>query len=139
MVGASVAGLAAPLTARQVLAVNLVTDALPPVAIAVRAWVVSQLGQTLDLGWAEGRLTPSVAGAVFGSLAVMAATLTFPPLRGFLGLAAPGPGGVLPIAGATATSVALGRVLPRAGDQEGELPPAQAALSAAAGVESRRA
>lgn len=201
MVGASVAGLAAPLSARQVLAVNLVTDALPAVAIAVQrpehrnlaelqregaealdaplraevlrrsfataapslaafvlasraggdpaaaravafaSVVVSQLGQTLDLGWAEGRLTRSVAAAVFGSLAVMAATLTFPPLRGFLGLAAPGPGGLLLIAGATATSVALGRVLPRGdrGDEAAEPVSAQAALTAATAAGRTRA
>ena len=101
---------------------------------------MSQLGQTLDLGWAEGRLTRSVAGAVFGSLAVMAATLTFPPLRGFLGLAAPGRGGALLIAGATATSVALGRALPRGdGPRDAQPAPAQAALTAAAGEERTRA
>jgi cation-transporting ATPase I len=36
MVGAIVAGLASPLTARQVLTVNLVTDVLPAVALAVQ-------------------------------------------------------------------------------------------------------
>jgi magnesium-transporting ATPase (P-type) len=36
MVGAAVAGLAAPLNARQVLALNLVTDVLPAAALALR-------------------------------------------------------------------------------------------------------
>jgi cation-transporting P-type ATPase I len=36
MVGAGVAGLAAPMTARQILSVNLVTDVLPAVAIALQ-------------------------------------------------------------------------------------------------------
>src|SRR5947209_11235572 len=36
MVGASIVGLASPLVARQVLAVNLITDALPALAVALQ-------------------------------------------------------------------------------------------------------
>jgi magnesium-transporting ATPase (P-type) len=146
MVGAGLTGLPSPLTTRQVLSVNLVTDVLPAVAVAVqepehrdltklrregtaaldaplrndivrrgvatalptlaayllaaRAWgplpartvaytsvVTTQLGQTLDLGRAGGRLTPAVTRAAAGSLGVLAATLWIPALRALLGLA----------------------------------------------------
>jgi cation-transporting ATPase I len=143
MVAASVSGLAAPLTTRQVLAVNLITDVLPAVAIAVQepehrdlaglaregtrgldaplrrdvlrrgiatavpsfgayliaaragdpaqaravafsTVVTTQLGQTVQLGRAEGRLTGPVIGAVAATTGFLALALTAPPLQGFL-------------------------------------------------------
>jgi cation-transporting P-type ATPase I len=162
--------LGAPLlTTRQILTINLVTDVLPAVAVAVQppehrdlsaltregaaaldtplrndilrrgaatalpslaaallaagggapastvgfaTVVTTQLAQTLDVGRAEGRLTPSVVAAVLASGGVLAATVALPPLRSFLGLALPGPAGLLLIAGASAASLVLTRALP---------------------------
>jgi magnesium-transporting ATPase (P-type) len=180
MMGAGIAGLASPLTTRQVLTVNLVTDVLPAVAIATQppehrnlaalaregrdaldgplrreilaratattvpslvayvlaaltgppaaastvafaTIVTTQLGQTVELGLSEGRLSAPVAGAVGGSLAFMAAAVSLPPLRAFLGLSALTPAGLLLVGGATVTATVLGRAL------RFEAPPANAA------------
>jgi magnesium-transporting ATPase (P-type) len=171
MIAAALSGRALPLTTRQILTVNLVTDVLPAVSVAIQppehrnlaelsreggaaldaplrgdiirrgiataapsfgayalasgavgpaagrsvayiTIVSTQLAQTVDLGQAEGRLTPSVLGAVAGSLAVVAATLTVPPLRSFLALSSPSFPGLLIAGGASALAVALGRSLP---------------------------
>ncbi len=176
MVLAGAVGLAPPLTTRQVLAVNLVSDILPAVAVAVQepehrdlaglaregtvalggplrrdivrrgvatavpsfaayalarlrggggsgrgsqaasavafiTVVGGQLAQTLELGAAEGRRSRAVDAAVAGSAAFIAAAVALPPLQGFLGLALPGPFGLLLCAGATLASVALSRAL----------------------------
>jgi cation-transporting ATPase I len=179
MVLAGAAGLLPPLSTRQVLAVNLVSDILPAVAVAVaepehrdlaglaregtvalggplrrdiirrgvatavpsflayaltrlrggggadprRASAVAfitivggQLAQTLELG-AEGRRSHAVDLAVAGSAAFIAAAVALPPLQGFLGLAVPGPFGLLMCAGATLASVTISRAL--AGDLTG--------------------
>jgi magnesium-transporting ATPase (P-type) len=171
MTAASVTGLASPLTTRQVLTVNLVTDVLPAVSVAIQppehrnlaelsreggaaldaplradiirrgiatgapsfaayvlasralspaaggsvgyaSIVTTQLAQTIDVGQAEGRLTGPVLGAVGGSLAVLALTLSVPSLRNFLGLAPPTVPGLLITGGASVLAVALGRALP---------------------------
>jgi magnesium-transporting ATPase (P-type) len=171
MTAAAIAGFQSPLTTRQVLTVNLVTDVLPAIAVAVQppehrdlsqlsregstalddplradivrraiatgvssfgayllasrtsspaagrntaylSIVTTQLAQTVDVGRAEGRLTPSVAGAVAASLAVLGATVTVPGLRGFLGLAPPTVTGLALTGGASAAAVALSRTLP---------------------------
>jgi calcium-translocating P-type ATPase len=168
---AAIAGLEPPLTTRQVLAVNLVTDVLPAISVAVQppehrdlsqlsregsgamevalradivrrslatgtssflaymlaartispeagrntaylSVVATQLAQTVDIGRAEGRLTPSVAGAIAGSVAVLGATVTVPGLRRFLGVASPTAGGLALTGGASALAVVLGRTLP---------------------------
>ncbi len=170
MVAASVAGFPAPLSTRQVLAVNLVTDILPALAVAAQepehrdlsglaregtaaldaplrrdilrrgiataapslgafilasrdreptharavaftSVVSGQLAQTLDLGRAEGRLSPGVLGAVGASAAFMAAVLMFAPLRGFFGLAMLTPHGLMLCAGATLASLTISRGL----------------------------
>ncbi|HEX8855135.1 MAG TPA: cation-transporting P-type ATPase [Thermoleophilaceae bacterium] len=171
MTAAGIAGLPSPLTTRQVLTVNLVTDVLPAVSVAVQppehrnladlrreggvaldaplrndiirravataapsvaayvaasrrmpaaaarsvaytSIVATQLTQTVDLGWAEGRLTSSVLAAVGGSVAVLAATLTVPWLRSFLGFA-PLPASGLALATAAALAApAVGRAAP---------------------------
>jgi magnesium-transporting ATPase (P-type) len=169
-VGASVLGLVSPLTSRQILAVNLITDVLPALAVALQepehqhlaalaregasafdtrlrkdigrralatvapalvsylvvlrsssmpaartvafaSIIATQLAQTLDVGWAEGGLSRSVLGAVVGSAGVCMATLTVPPVRGFLGLALPTPLGWALIAAGALLAVLLGRVL----------------------------
>ncbi len=170
MVAASVAGFPAPLSTRQVLAVNLVTDILPALAVAAQepehrvlaglaregtaaldaplrrdilrrgiataapslgafmlasrtreptqaravaftSVVSGQLAQTLELGRAEGRLSPGVLGAVGASAAFMAAALMFGPLQGFFGLTLLTPYGLLLCAGATVASLTISRGL----------------------------
>jgi len=167
MVGASVLGLPTPLSTRQILAVNLVTDVLPAVAVAVQepehrdlaglaregtsaldrplrnealrrggvtavpalaayvlaarmggqgqtvaftSIVATQLTQTVELGRSEGRLAPSVAGAVIASAGLLATAVLAAPLRSFLGLAAPTPASLLLIGGAAAGAVLLSRL-----------------------------
>jgi cation-transporting P-type ATPase I len=159
-----------PLTTRQVLTVNLVTDILPALAIAVQepehtnlaalaregiagldaplrrdvlhrgtatalpaltsylvarraagiaqaqsvafaSIVVTQLAQTLDTGWAEGRPSASVIAAVGGSAGILLATFASPPLRDFIGLAAPTPIATGLIAGSGLAAVLLARAL----------------------------
>ncbi len=170
VVGASVLGLASPLLTRQILAVNLVTDVLPSLAVALQPpetrhlaslsregtaaldkplrndiWlrgfataapslvayliglrisgleqarsvafasvVGTQLAQTLDAGRSEDSLTRSVFGAVLGSVGVLLAALTVPPLRGFLGLVTPIPSSWLLIGITALVAPILGRGL----------------------------
>ena len=170
-VGASVLGLASPLTSHQILAMNLMTDVLPALAVVLQrpehrdlsalaregtsaldaplrneifsrsaataapslvAYIVAlraggvpyartvaftsiittQLAQTLDAGWAEGALTPAIRRVVFGSGAALWGILTFPPLRGFLGLARLTLPGYALVGCGTVLAVLLGRVLP---------------------------
>ncbi len=170
MVGASVLGLPSPLSTRQILAVNLVTDVLPAVAVAVQepehrdlaglaregtsaldrplrnealrrgavtavpalaayvmasrtggqaqtvaftGIVATQLTQTVELGRSEGRLAPSVAGAVAASAALLASAVLLAPLRGFLGLAAPTPASLALIGSSAGSAVLLSRLLNR--------------------------
>lgn len=178
-----------PLTARQVLTINLVTDVLPAVAIAIQepehrdlaqlaregiagldaplrrdilrrgtataapalanyllarrllggpqaqsvafaSIVVTQLTQTLDAGWTEGRPSGSLLAAVTGSAGLLAASLTAPPLRDFLGLVAPAPLAVALIVGGGLAAVLLARSLTYAsGERRPRHPlPAPAAL-----------
>jgi calcium-translocating P-type ATPase len=168
--GASVAGFDSPLNTRQILVVNLITDALPALAVVLQrpehrnlaglaregvsaldvslrtdvlrrgaatalpalgayllargpagpaaagtvaygSVVANQLAQTLDAGWAEGRLSRPVAGAVGGSAGLLAATLLLPPVRNVLGLALPGPLGWALLGASAASSVLVNRLL----------------------------
>jgi calcium-translocating P-type ATPase len=198
MVGASLLGLAAPLSARQILAVNLVTDVLPGLAVALQqpehhhlatlaregttaldtslrndvlrrsaatagpavasylialgasslpqartvafaSVVANQLAQTIDAGLVEGSLTPAVLGAVGGSAGLLAAALTIPSLRSFLGLALPSPLGWVLIGTGTLLAPLLSRLLSAMRFQRPALPhpvlpillPAQVASSGA--------
>jgi magnesium-transporting ATPase (P-type) len=191
LVGASLLGFATPMTARQILAVNMVTDVLPGLAVALQqpehrnlaglaregtsaldrslrrdflrratatatpalaayilatgagmlpqaqtvafaSIVANQLAQTLDAGWTEGTLSPSVLGAVGGSVGLMLAAMTVPALRTFLGLALPTPLGWVLIGGGAVVAVILGRVLagPELGSQRLALPAPAAAPTA---------
>jgi calcium-translocating P-type ATPase len=175
MTGASALGLPSPLTTRQVLAVNLVTDVLPALAVAVQepadrelaslaregtaslgaplrddiirrgaatalpsiaaflasgprrdptrargvafsSIVTTQLAQTLALGRARGQLTRPVAAGVAGSAAVLGLALAAPPLRGFLGLAAPTPLGLALMLAATVSAAAMHQLLASMGE-----------------------
>jgi magnesium-transporting ATPase (P-type) len=171
MAATAIAGFGSPLTTRQVLTVNLVTDVLPAIAVAVQqpehrnlsrlsregsaalddalraeiirrsvatgassflayvlasrtigpeagrntaylSIVTTQLAQTVDLGRAEGRLTPSVAAAIASSAAFLGATVTIPAVRRFLGVAPPTAGGLALTTAASALAVVLGRTVP---------------------------
>jgi magnesium-transporting ATPase (P-type) len=169
VVGASVLGLAAPLTARQILVVNMISDVLPGLAVALQqpehrkladlaregtaaldrplradvlrrglftagpslvayglalargtpqqaqtvalaSIITTQLGQTLDVGWTEGRVSKPLVGAVAGSAGLLGVALVVPPVSRFLGLTLPAPAGWVLIGGATALSTGLGRL-----------------------------
>jgi magnesium-transporting ATPase (P-type) len=171
MAAAAIAGLPSPLTTRQVLTVNLLTDVLPAMSVAMQppdhrnlaelareggsaldaplradivrrgvatavpsfaaflaasrragpaqarsvafaSIVTTQLVQTVDLGWAERRLSPQVLAAVAASLGVVVAALGIPPVRAFLGFGPIGPSGLMLAAGASAGAGALARLLP---------------------------
>lgn len=145
IVGATVLGTSSPLNSRQILVVNLITDALPALSVVLQepehrrleslaregtaaldrtlrqdvfrrgaatalptlaayllarrrgspaqassvaytGIVAAQLVQTLDVGWVEGRFSPSVLTAVAGSGAILLGSLVAPPLRSLLGL-----------------------------------------------------
>ncbi|WP_220201360.1 cation-translocating P-type ATPase [Reticulibacter mediterranei] len=170
IVGASLLGIGAPLTARQILAMNAITDILPALAVALQppehrnlaglsregaaalggplrneilnraiataipslasymltlgtgglaearavayaSVATTQLAQTLDTGRSTEGLTKSVVGAVAGSLAVLVATFTIPPLRQFFSLVMPSPIGWLLIGGGSLLAVLLSRLL----------------------------
>jgi cation-transporting P-type ATPase I len=168
MVGASALGLPSPLSARQILAVNLVSDVLPAISVAVQppehrklsglaregtaaldrplrveivrrgvattvpalaayliadrkriqpqtvafaSIVCTQLSQTLDLGRLDGRISGAVARAVGATTALLALTMTLPPLKRFFGLAAPSPVAVVLIAGASVAAAPLAQKL----------------------------
>jgi magnesium-transporting ATPase (P-type) len=170
MVGASAAGLGSPMSTRQVLAINLVTDIVPAIGVAVQrppsrdladlgregeaaldpnlrddiirrgiatatpalgayglatrhlsapaasgvafiSAVTAQLAQTVELGWAAGRVTKPVGGAVVGSAGILLVSVLVPPVRTFLGFASPGPAALLYAGGSAAAAVALSRLL----------------------------
>jgi magnesium-transporting ATPase (P-type) len=171
VVGASLLGLPFPLTARQILAMNVITDLLPATAVALQppehrslagldregataldrplrndiirramlsavpalisyalmlkrpdartvafaSIVATQLAQTLDEGWAEGRLTKSVLGAVAGSGGMLVAALMLPSLRHILNLATPSPLGWSLIGAGALAAVIVNRVYQRYG------------------------
>jgi cation-transporting ATPase I len=170
LAGASVLGHAPPLNTAQILVVNLITDALPALAVVLQkpehrhltdlaregtaaldaalrgavarrglataapalttyllsrrtqgiptaqavaygGIIANQLAQTLDAGWIEGRLSPSVLGAVAASAGLLASSLTFRPLRDMLGLSGLGLGGLAFVGSGAAAAVLLNRVL----------------------------
>jgi magnesium-transporting ATPase (P-type) len=167
----SLLGLPASLTARQVLAVNLASDVLPVMSLAVQEpklrdlgslaregmpslgaplWddiarraggtalptlaaflaalaldgaqqaqsvafatiIGTQLAQTLDTGLAESEHRAPVAAAVGASVALIGTALLLPPVRAFLGLAAPNPIGYALIALAVPAAIAVSHGLP---------------------------
>jgi calcium-translocating P-type ATPase len=170
LVGASVLGYGSPLSAPQILMVNLITDTLPSLAILLQrpqhrdlpalsreglsaldaglrrdalhrglatgipslaafmlahatagplqaeavgfaTVITTQLAQTLDAGRVQGFLSPSVVGAVGGSLALLATTYALPPLRSLFNLSLPALAGWGYVGGASAAAVVLSRVL----------------------------
>ena len=170
VVGASLLGVNTPLTARQILAVNAITDILPALAVALQqpehrnlagldregeasldkplrnevlrrgtstttpslvsylimlgssmlpearsvafaSIVATQLAQTLDIGWSEGTLTKPVLSAVAGSVGVLLAAFTVPPLRNFLHLVMPSPLGWALIGTGALVAVGMNRIL----------------------------
>jgi magnesium-transporting ATPase (P-type) len=81
-------------------------------AVGFAAVVLTQLAQTVDASVSEGGLTRPVLIGVGVSTAVLAATLFLPPLRGFLGLATPGPLGLALVAATAPAAVLIARALP---------------------------
>jgi magnesium-transporting ATPase (P-type) len=80
-------------------------------AVAFITVVGGQLAQTVDLGRAEGRLSPEVLQAVAASAAFVGAAVTFPPFQRFLGLGTPGPFGLALSAAAILASLVISRML----------------------------
>ncbi|HZU40491.1 MAG TPA: cation transporting ATPase C-terminal domain-containing protein [Solirubrobacteraceae bacterium] len=164
MAGASICGRGAVLGTRQILAVNLLTDVLPAVAVAIQppgtselrlierrgdeafdselvrdvarrgaataapalaavlaagalgvpastvafsSIIVTQLAQTLQMGRVQQTLSGSVASAMAGSLALLAVAVGVPPVRSFLGLAAPSPLALALVAATAPAATAL--------------------------------
>jgi magnesium-transporting ATPase (P-type) len=88
MIAASVSGLAAPLTTRQVLAVNLVTDVLPALSVAVQEPEHRDLGglsregtAALDAPLRRGVLTRGLATAIPSFAAYALSSGTVDPAR----------------------------------------------------------
>jgi calcium-translocating P-type ATPase len=170
IVGASLLGYGSPLTAPQILMVNLITDTLPSLAILLQrpehrdlaslsregltaldaglrraalhrgiatgvpslaaylmahatggamqagavgfaSVITTQLAQTLDAGRVQGFLSPTVMGAVAGSLGLLGTTYAIPPLRGAFNLTMPSLTGWAYVGGASAAAVALSRII----------------------------
>lgn len=168
--GPLLVGAPAPLNTRQILAVNLITDAPPALAIALQEpehrrlrelaregeqafdrplqldilrrgvvtatpavlaylWALGrgqvqaassvafasivggQLAQTLEYGLANQQLSPSIAIGVGTSAACLILAFVIPPVRGFLGLAAPSLETLLVVALASIGAASLSRVL----------------------------
>jgi hypothetical protein len=80
-------------------------------SVAFASIVTTQLAQTLDAGRSEGTLTRPVVGAVAGSLGVLIAAFSVPPLRSFLHLVLPSPMDWLLIGGSSLLAVVLSRIL----------------------------
>jgi cation-transporting ATPase I len=80
-------------------------------SVAFASIVGTQLAQTLDAGRSEGTLTRPVLGAVGGSVGVMLAAFTIPPLRNLLQLVVPSPLGWVLIGSGTLLAVVLHRLL----------------------------
>jgi cation-transporting P-type ATPase I len=103
--------LATTLPTLAAYAMMLGTSTLPQArSVAYASVIATQLAQTLDTGWAEGRLTPAVLSAVAGSVGVLLATFTVPPLRNFLGLILPSPFGWALIGGGALFAVLFSRI-----------------------------
>ena len=170
IVGASLMGYGSPLTAPQILMVNLITDTLPSLAILLQkpqhrdlsalaregvtaldvglrrdalhrglatglpslaayliahasggplqgravgfaSVITTQLAQTLDAGRVQGFLSPSVVGAVGGSLGLLAITYALPPVRTLFNLVLPTPIGWGYVGAASASAVLLSRAI----------------------------
>jgi hypothetical protein len=86
--------------------------------------ICTQLAQTLDAGRVQGFLSPSVIGAVGGSLALLAATYAVPPVRSLFNLTLPTVTGWGCVGGASAGAVVLSRVIAVGLEQVSESPPA---------------
>jgi len=87
-------------------------------SVAFASVITTQLAQTLDVGRVEGFLSPSVLGAVGGSLGLLASFFAVPPLRNLFGLTVPNLTGWGLVAGSSAAAVLLSRVIYLAGSLE---------------------
>jgi cation-transporting ATPase I len=78
---------------------------------AFASFVATQLAQTIEVSRIEGRLTPSLLGAIACSAGVLVAAFTVPPLRAFLQLAIPSLQGWLLIGGGMILALLLNRIM----------------------------
>jgi calcium-translocating P-type ATPase len=78
-------------------------------SVAFASVVVTQLAQTVEVSAAAGGLSRPVITGAAGSTALLAATVTLPPLRRFFGLSPLSPVGWLLVAAAAGGAVALSR------------------------------
>jgi calcium-translocating P-type ATPase len=105
-------GLATALPSLAAYLITLGSGTLPEArAVAFTSIVVTQLAQTLMAGRAEGHLTRPVLGAVGGSLGVLLAAFSIPPLRRFLSLVIPPPAAWLLVGGSALAALLLNRLL----------------------------
>jgi cation-transporting P-type ATPase I len=170
IVGTSMIGLGPPLTAPQILMVNLITDTLPSLAILLQrpehrelsalareglsaldvglrrdalhrglatmvpsmaayllahqtggpaqagavgfaSVITTQLAQTLDAGRVQGFLSPTVVGAVGGSLALLGTAFVIPPVRSLFGLVFPTAVGWAYVGAASVGATVLSRAI----------------------------
>ncbi|HEX6554122.1 MAG TPA: cation transporting ATPase C-terminal domain-containing protein [Ktedonobacteraceae bacterium] len=87
-------------------------------SVAFASIVATQLAQTLDSGWSEGTLTKPVVSAVAGSVGVLLAAFTVPPLRNFLHLVMPSPLGWALIGTGALVAVGMNRILASSTDAQ---------------------
>jgi len=105
-------GLATALPSLAAYLITLVSGSLAQArSVAFTSIVVTQLAQTLMAGRAEGHLTRPVLGAVGGSLGVLLAAFSIPPLRRFLNLVVPPPTAWLLTGASALVAILLKRLL----------------------------
>jgi hypothetical protein len=73
--------------------------------------IVTQLAQTFQMGRVQDTLSSSVTGAIAGSLGMLGLAVGVPPIRTFLGLAAPTPVALLLTAATAPAAMAMGGLL----------------------------
>ncbi len=127
-------GLATALPSLAAYLITLNTGTLPQArAVAFTSIVVTQLAQTLMAGRSEGHLTRPVLGAVSGSLGVLVAAFSIPPLRQFLSLVIPPPSAWLLVGASALAALLVNRLLSLlpASVEEPEKAPARPAVELA--------
>ena len=80
-------------------------------AVGFASVITTQLAQTLDAGRVQGFLSPTVIGAVGGSLALLATTFVLPPVRSLFDLTFPTATGWVYVGAASAGAIVLSRAI----------------------------
>src|SRR5262249_30822457 len=84
---------------------------LPARTIGFASVVATQLAQTLDMGWAGGRFSKPIVGAVVASSGLLIGALTIAPMRNLLTLSPLSPAAWGLIAAASIAAVVISRSL----------------------------